>query len=64
MEGGSIDALKKNRLIRRSVSRGDYSCETGRSVNFGVFTSGGDSPGSVIFGFKKKLWIVYSNKVY
>ena len=46
-EGGSIEELRKTRFIRRNISRNDYGSESGPCVGLGVFTSGGDSPGSL-----------------
>ena len=48
MEAGSLSDLQKVRHIRRSVSKGYYTSETGTSVKLGVFTSGGDAQGTFL----------------
>ena len=52
MEAGSLSDLQTVRHIRRSVSRGYYSNETGSCVKLGVFTSGGDAQGTVLVNKK------------
>ena len=48
MEAGCLNDLQKVRHVRRSISKGYYTSETGACVKLGVFTSGGDAQGTVL----------------
>ena len=48
MEAGCLSDPQKVHLIRRSVSKGYYTSETGTCVTLGVFTSGEDAQGIVL----------------